>query len=695
MRELLPQGRCGTAGITDHPGIAQIAGQPGRWRSPLQTPPRWWWWPALAVGGWQLTHQLRRQMQHQARFSQAGMQAGAALGLRDQLGQARRAAPDEARQHGELGRAGPQLARCCLQQRDLAAVGVEQHQPLKARGSQLTTHGHHLGDQQLCRQGQGAGKALVFRRKAQALQGQPPDRLTWLEVGQHLIEQAIGKQGIGSQRQVRTVLLHRSPGPDHRAARTRSSSCHGDRAELGEASAHGFGIDHYSVGLQARSVAMAGSGNSASASSPNPAPSSRPVPPREPRRPSEPPQRRPPQVLMLKKDGGGTPAEAEPAEAVPPTPATAPAAQAAAPTPQAAAPATPAGRSEEDLFDMSAMAGLTMADLLGPADQRPRRQSGNREPQLQRGSAGAPAVQVVRRSVDDFDFDEEAFLAALDENEPVGTTGDVVQGVVISVESDGVYVDIGGKAPGFMPKSEAGLGVITNLKERFPKGMPVEVLVTREQNADGMVTISARALALRQSWEKVRQLEKDGKVVQVKVNGFNRGGVTCDLEGLRAFIPRSQLQEGEQHEALVGKTLGVAFLEVNAETRKLVLSEKKAATAARFAELAVGHLVEGVVASIKPYGYFIDLGGISGLLHQSCVSGGQLRDLREVFNSGDRVRALITELDPGRGRIALNTALLEAQPGEILIARDQLYAEAEERANRARSLLRQQEQAAG
>jgi small subunit ribosomal protein S1 len=391
---------------------------------------------------------------------------------------------------------------------------------------------------------------------------------------------------------------------------------------------------------------------------------------------------------MLKKDGGSTSAEAEPPEALPPAPA------AAVTAPAAEAP-TPPTRSEEDLFDMSAMAGLTMADLLGPADQRPRRQSGSREPQPQRASAGSPAAQVVHRSVDDFDFDEEAFLAALDENEPVGTTGEVVRGTVIGVESDGVYVDIGGKAPGFMPKSEAGLGVITNLKERFPKGLPVEVLVTREQNADGMVTISARALALRQSWEKVRQLEKDGKVVQVKVNGFNRGGVTCDLEGLRAFIPRSQLQEGEQHEALVGKTLGVAFLEVNSETRKLVLSEKKAATAARFAELAVGQLVEGVVASIKPYGYFIDLGGISGLLHQSCVSGGQLRDLREVFNSGDRVRALITELDPGRGRIALNTALLEGQPGEILIARDQLFAEAEERANRARSLLRQQEQAAG
>ena len=387
--------------------------------------------------------------------------------------------------------------------------------------------------------------------------------------------------------------------------------------------------------------------------------------------------------MMIKKDA---PAAADPAVETPEAaPATAPAPVKATAPNAAAMPTKPAAPlPDEERFGMGALEGMTMADLLGPADQASRRRS-----------SPEPQSQAMRRSVDDFDFDEEAFLAALDENEPVGTTGEVVNGVVISVESDGVYVDIGGKAPGFMPKSEAGLGVITNLKERFPKGLAVEVLVTREQNADGMVTISARALALRQSWETVRNLAKDGKVVQVKVNGFNRGGVTCDLEGLRAFIPRSQLQDGEQHEALVGKTLGVTFIEVNAETRKLVLSEKKAATAARFAELAVGQLVEGVVAAIKPYGYFVDLGGISGLLHQSSVTGGQLRDLREVFSNGERVRALITELDPGRGRIALNTALLEAQPGEILIAKDQLLAEAEDRANRARSLLRQQEQAAG
>ena len=421
---------------------------------------------------------------------------------------------------------------------------------------------------------------------------------------------------------------------------------------------------------------MAGTGNPAAR------------PPRTPaQRPAAPaPVRKPPQVVMIKKDAAET---RKPASEVSPEPVapTIPPVAAARPVPAVAA--TPG--DDDDRFAMD-MEGLTMADLLGPDPGKSRRGS---QPRQDAAAANPEAGRPQVRTVDDFDFDAEAFLAALDENEPVGTTGEVVSGVVIGVESDGVYVDIGGKAPGFMPKKECGLGVITSLKERFPKGLQLEVLVTREQNADGMVTISARALALRQSWERVRQLEKDGKVVQVKVSGFNRGGVTCDLEGLRGFIPRSQLNDGENHEALVGKTLGVAFLEVNGDTRKLVLSEKKAATAAKFSELEVGQLVEGQVVAVKPYGLFVDLGGVSGLLHQSSITGGNLRDLREVFNQGDRVKALITDLDPGRGRIALNTALLEGQPGELLIAKDKVMEEAADRANRARSVLRQQEQTAG
>ena len=291
------------------------------------------------------------------------------------------------------------------------------------------------------------------------------------------------------------------------------------------------------------------------------------------------------------------------------------------------------------------------------------------------------------RTVDEFDFDEDEFLAALEDNQPIGSTGEIAKGSVITVESDGIYVDIGGKAPGFMPKNECGLGVITNLKERFPKGLQVEVLVTREQNADGIVTISCRALELRKSWEKVQNLAKEGKVIRVKINGFNRGGVTCDFEGLRGFIPRSQLEDGENHQSLISKTINTAFLEVNPERRKLVLSEKKAAIASRFSELEIGQLIEGEILTIKPYGFFVDLKGVSGLLHHSMVTNGTMRSLREVFQTGESIKALITDLDPSRGRIGLNTALLEGPPGELITDKEKVMQEADERAIKARNSL--------
>ena len=294
---------------------------------------------------------------------------------------------------------------------------------------------------------------------------------------------------------------------------------------------------------------------------------------------------------------------------------------------------------------------------------------------------------VIERKVDEFDFDESAFLEALNENEPIGATGEKIKGQVIAIESDGLYIDIGGKAPGFMPKKECGLGVITNFKEKFSIGLEMEILVIKEQNADGMVTVSARALILRQSWEKVSSSAKNGVLIQVTINGFNRGGLTCDVDGLRGFIPRSQLENGQDYQSLVSKTLKVAFLEVNPESRKLVLSEKKALLVSKFADLKLGQLIEGKILAIKPYGFFVDLGGASGLLHQSSITNGSIRNLREIFVEGEFIKALITEIDLERGRIGLNTALLENTPGELIIDKEKVMIEASERSLKTKSLF--------
>jgi len=298
----------------------------------------------------------------------------------------------------------------------------------------------------------------------------------------------------------------------------------------------------------------------------------------------------------------------------------------------------------------------------------------------------------LERTVDEFDFDESAFLEALNENEPIGATGETISGKVIAIESDGLYVDIGGKAPGYMPKKECGLGVITNFKEKFSIGLEMEVLVIKEQNADGMVTVSARALILRQSWEKVSSSAKNGELINVLINGFNRGGLTCDVDGLRGFIPRSQLEDGQDYQSFVGKTLKVAFLEVNPESRKLVLSEKKATLVSKLTSLELGQLIEGEVLAVKPYGFFIDLGGASGLLHQSSLTKGSIRSLREVFREGEIIKALISEIDLEKGRTGLNTALLENSAGELIIDKQKVMQEATERALKTKALFDKKEQ---
>ncbi|MBO6979128.1 MAG: S1 RNA-binding domain-containing protein [Prochlorococcus marinus XMU1428] len=298
----------------------------------------------------------------------------------------------------------------------------------------------------------------------------------------------------------------------------------------------------------------------------------------------------------------------------------------------------------------------------------------------------------LERTVDEFDFDESAFLEALNANEPIGATGETISGKVIAIESDGLYVDIGGKAPGYMPKKECGLGVITNFKEKFSLGLEMEVLVIKEQNADGMVTVSARALILRQSWEKVSSSAKNGELIDVLINGFNRGGLTCDVDGLRGFIPRSQLEDGQDYQSFVGKTLKVAFLEVNPESRKLVLSEKKASLVSKLASLKLGQLIEGEVLAVKPYGFFIDLGGASGLLHQSSLTNGSIRSLREVFREGEIIKALISEINLEKGRIGLNTALLENSAGELIIDKQKVMHEAKERALKTKALFDKKEQ---
>jgi small subunit ribosomal protein S1 len=288
-------------------------------------------------------------------------------------------------------------------------------------------------------------------------------------------------------------------------------------------------------------------------------------------------------------------------------------------------------------------------------------------------------------------FSMEDFEKALEAHNYEFQKGQVVTGTIASYDSEGVYVDIGGKAPALLPKPEASLKAVLDIAAALPVGEKREFLIIRDQNADGQVTLSIRQLELQRIWAHLQTLQDNGTVLTVKVTGTNRGGVTVDAEGMRGFIPRSHLEEKENLERLVGQRLSATILEVDAEKRKVVLSERMAVQSARYAQLELGQLIEGEVTGLKPFGAFVSFDGNTGLLHIQQISQKRINNLAELLTPGQVIRALIVAIDEGRGRISLSTKPLENYPGELLENFAEVMNSATDRAERARQKLEKEQ----
>jgi small subunit ribosomal protein S1 len=280
-------------------------------------------------------------------------------------------------------------------------------------------------------------------------------------------------------------------------------------------------------------------------------------------------------------------------------------------------------------------------------------------------------------------FSMDDFAKALEKHDYQFQKGQVVRGKVFQVDHDGAYVDIGGKSSAFLPQEEASLRAVADLSEVLPMNEELEFLIIRDQDAEGQVTISRKQLEVKQIWEKLLEMQENSQSVQVRVTGVNKGGVTVDLLGVRGFIPRSHIAERDNLEALKGQTLTVGFLEINRETNKLVLSQRLAARSSNFSLLEIGQLIEGKITGIKPFGVFVDFNGVSALLHIKQVSQKFIDSLEKVFQIGQPIKAVIIDLDEGKGRVAISTRVLENFPGEVVENFAEVMDSAEARANRA------------
>lgn len=284
-------------------------------------------------------------------------------------------------------------------------------------------------------------------------------------------------------------------------------------------------------------------------------------------------------------------------------------------------------------------------------------------------------------------FSMDDFAKALEQHDYQFQKGQVVRGKVETHESDGAYVDIGGKSLAFLPVDEASLRRVTDLSIVLPLQEERDFLIIREQDADGQVTLSVRQMEIKQAWDNLSDMQEASQTVQARVTGVNKGGVTVEVQGLRGFIPRSHLVERDNLESLVGEKLTATFLEVSADTNKLVLSQRDATRSVAITQLEIGQLVEGKITGVKPFGVFVDLDGITGLLHIKQVSQTYIESLASLFQVGQVIKALIVDIDEGKGRVSLSTRVLENHPGEVLENMAEVMESAESRSERARKNL--------
>ena len=305
-------------------------------------------------------------------------------------------------------------------------------------------------------------------------------------------------------------------------------------------------------------------------------------------------------------------------------------------------------------------------------------------------SADDPSSRANPRDLESAGFSLDEFAALLSKYDYNFKPGDIVSGTVFALESKGAMIDIGAKTAAFMPSQEVSINRVEGLSDVLQPGEIREFFIMSEENEDGQLALSIRRIEYQRAWERVRQLQKEDATIYSEVFATNRGGALVRVEGLRGFIPGSHISTRKPKEELVADFLPLKFLEVDEERNRLVLSHRRALVERKMNRLEVGEVVIGTVRGIKPYGAFIDIGGVSGLLHISEISHEHIETPHTVLNVNDQMKVMIIDLDAERGRISLSTKALEPEPGDMLTDPQKVFEKAEEMAARYKQMLLEQ-----
>lgn|GEM_PF-415049 len=259
---------------------------------------------------------------------------------------------------------------------------------------------------------------------------------------------------------------------------------------------------------------------------------------------------------------------------------------------------------------------------------------------------------------------QDAFSSALKEYKP----GDLVVGTIAKADHTSILVDIGYKAEGFLDIKEF---TPEEIKAGIKVGDKVTVLIERLENREGYVVLSKRKADYENSWNQAYRAYKERSLLEAKVTSAVQGGLVVDYNGIRGFIPASQVKKeaDAKLEDFVGTVIPIKVIQIDRRAGKVVLSHKLAAGEKKqyekdklIDEIEVGQVKHGTVSSIKSFGAFVNLGGIEGLIHISELSWKRVKHPSEVLKVNQELDVFVLGVDKVNHKIALGLKELQADP---------------------------------
>ncbi len=255
--------------------------------------------------------------------------------------------------------------------------------------------------------------------------------------------------------------------------------------------------------------------------------------------------------------------------------------------------------------------------------------------------------------------------------------GSIVEGNVITIQKNRVLVDLDGVSTGVI----AGREIVdsTGTAQTLSSGDEVSAFVLEPENDEGLIVLSLRRASQHRTWKRFVEIHDNKEVVDVKITDANKGGLLVEVDGIKGFLPVSQLAPKhyprvngadsakilQRLQSLTGKTISCRVINVDFDTKKLVLSEKAAFYEQRkqsLAKLNVGDIIEGVVSGVVNFGLFVTFNGLEGLVHISEIAWGHVDDPSNFAKHGDKIRVKIIGIDGEK--ISLSLKKMSDNPWE-------------------------------